>query len=43
MPDNFEIDYTFGDHHYFYSIDTKDPDGHTLELTTLVVDEESFF
>lgn len=26
----------FQDHHYFHSIYTKDPDGHTVELTTLV-------
>jgi len=38
-----KIDYTFSDHHYFHSIYTRDPDGHKVELTTLVVDEESFF
>jgi len=31
------------DHHYFRSIYTKDPDGHVLELTTLVVDEKDFY
>ncbi len=51
--DNFEkakkkyetlgLKYEFQDHHYFYSIYTKDPDGHTVELTTLVVDEGIFY
>ncbi|MFZ6052573.1 VOC family protein [Halocola ammonii] len=31
------------DHHYFDSIYTKDPDDHTVELTTLKVDEEEFY
>ena len=38
-----DIKYTFKDHHYFHSIYTKDPDGHTVELTTLVVDRETFY
>lgn len=37
------LDYTIADHHYFHSIYTKDPDGHTLELTTLVVNEDNFY
>jgi catechol 2,3-dioxygenase-like lactoylglutathione lyase family enzyme len=37
------LDFTIQDHHYFHSIYTKDPDGHTVELTTLVVDENSFY
>ena len=37
------LDFTFQDHQYFHSIYTKDPDGHTVELTTLVVDSESFY
>jgi catechol-2,3-dioxygenase len=37
------ISYSFSDHHYFHSIYTKDPDGHTVELTTLVVDENTFY
>lgn len=37
------IDYTFQDHYYFHSIYTKDPDGHVVELTTLVVDEHKFY
>ncbi len=35
--------YRFKDHHYFHSIYTQDPDGHTVELTTIVVDEDSFY
>lgn len=31
------------DHHYFHSIYLKDPDNHTVELTTLIVDEEEFY
>lgn len=31
------------DHHYFHSIYTKDPDGHTVELTTIMVDENKFY
>jgi len=35
--------FQFQDHHYFHSIYLKDPDNHTVELTTLVVDEEEFY
>lgn len=31
------------DHYYFDSIYTKDPDGHTVELTTIKVKEEDFY
>lgn len=31
------------DHHYFDSIYTKDPDGHTIELTTIKVDDKEFY
>ena len=41
--DSMQIEYTFQDHTYFHSIYTKDPDGHTVELTTIVVDEDSFY
>jgi len=41
--EELKLDYNFQDHHYFHSIYTKDPDGHTVELTTLVVDEKSFY
>ena len=37
------LDYDFQDHHYFHSIYTKDLDGHTVELTTIVVDETLFY
>jgi len=37
------IEFKEQDHHYFHSIYTKDPDGHDVELTTLVVDESSFY
>ncbi len=37
------LDFTVQDHHYFHSIYTTDPDGHTVELTTLVVPEEVFY
>lgn len=30
------LDYVFNDHIYFHSIYVKDPDGHTVELTTQV-------
>lgn len=31
------------DHHYFDSIYTKDLDGHTVELTTIKVNEQDFY
>ena len=37
------LKYDFQDHIYFHSIYTQDLDGHTVELTTLVVDERSFY
>ncbi|WP_299228848.1 VOC family protein [uncultured Psychroserpens sp.] len=37
------LDFNVQDHHYFHSIYTKDPDGHTVELTTIVVDENAFY
>ena len=37
------MDYSIQDHYYFHSIYTSDPDGHTVELTTLVVNEDSFY
>lgn len=33
------LEYVFQDHIYFHSIYTKDPDGHTVELTTQVVSD----
>ncbi|MBT8266058.1 MAG: VOC family protein [Bacteroidia bacterium] len=35
--------FTFQDHHYFHSIYLKDPDGHKVELTTLMIDEKDFY
>lgn len=40
---DLQLDFNVQDHHYFHSIYTKDPDGHTVELTTLVVDEDEFY
>lgn len=37
------IEYRFEDHHYFHSIYTRDPDGHEVELTTIVVNEKEFY
>lgn len=41
--DDLGIPYTVSDHIHFHSIYTKDPDGHTVELTALVSDEKSFY
>ena len=41
--DALGLDYYIEDHVFFHSIYTKDPDGHTVELTTIVVDEENFY
>jgi catechol 2,3-dioxygenase-like lactoylglutathione lyase family enzyme len=35
--------FQFQDHHYFHSIYLKDPDNHTVELTTLMIDEADFY
>jgi catechol 2,3-dioxygenase-like lactoylglutathione lyase family enzyme len=40
---SLKIEFEFQDHHYFHSIYTKDPDGHMVELTTIVVEEDSFY
>ena len=37
------LDFEIQDHHYFHSMYTKDPDGYTVELTTIVVQEEDFY
>ncbi len=37
------LEFNVQDHHYFHSIYTKDPDGHTVELTTIIVDENKFY
>ena len=41
--DDLGLDYIFRDHHYFDSIYTQDPDGHTVELTTIKVNERDFY
>ncbi|WP_340077286.1 VOC family protein [Leptobacterium sp. I13] len=38
-----QLDFNIQDHHYFHSIYTKDPDGHTVELTKIVVNEDEFY
>jgi catechol 2,3-dioxygenase-like lactoylglutathione lyase family enzyme len=40
---NLDIPFDFQDHHYFQSIYLKDPDGHKVELTTIMVDENDFY
>ena len=37
------LDFNIQDHHYSHSIYTKDPDNHTVELTTIVVNEKEFY
>ncbi|HPF12176.1 MAG TPA: VOC family protein [Flavobacteriaceae bacterium] len=37
------LDYQLQNHHYFDSLYTHDPDGHTVELTTLKVPEKNFY
>lgn len=37
------IEFDFQDHYYFHSIYTKDPDGHTVELTTIAVAGHTFY
>ena len=37
------IVFSIQDHIYFDSIYTKDPDGHTVELTTIKVNEKEFY
>lgn len=40
---DLNLEFNLQNHHYFQSIYTKDPDGHTVELTTLMVKEEDFY
>ena len=40
---DLNLEFNIKDHYYFHSIYTKDPDGHTVELTTMVVDENKFY
>ena len=37
------LEFDIQDHHYFHSIYTMDPDGHTVELTTLVMNEKEYY
>ncbi len=37
------LEFNIQDHHYFDSIYTKDLDGHTVELTTIKVNEREFY
>ena len=37
------LEFKIQDHYYFLSIYTKDPDGHTVELTTIMVDEREYY
>lgn len=37
------LDFVVKDHHYFESVYTDDPDGHTVELTCLKVDASEFY
>ena len=41
--DRLKMKYTFQDHTFFHSIYTRDPDGHLVELTTIVVDEDQVY
>lgn len=41
--DALGLEYRIEDHFYFDSIYTSDPDGHKVELTTIKVDEKSFY
>ena len=41
--ENLKIEFDFQDHYYFHSIYTKDPDGHVVELTTIVAEESTFY
>ena len=38
-----KIPFEVKDHHHFLSVYTKDPDGHTVELTTLVGNAADFY
>ena len=38
-----QVDFSFMDHTYFHSIYLKDPDNHTVELTTLLVNDDEFY
>ncbi|WP_339840531.1 VOC family protein [uncultured Maribacter sp.] len=37
------LNFTIKDHYYYHSMYTKDPDGHNVELTTLMVNSKDFY
>ena len=37
------IEYRFADHTHFHSLYTFDPDGHEVELTTIITPEDDFY
>ena len=37
------MEFVVKDHHYFESVYTNDPDGHTVELTCLKMNEDEFY
>jgi len=41
--EELQLEFQIQDHYYFDSIYTKDPDGHTVELTTIKVNEIEFY
>jgi len=41
--ENLSLEFDFEEHYSFHSIYTKDPKGHTVELTTIVVEEKTFY
>ena len=41
--EDLELEFDIQDYYYFESIYTRDPDGHTVELTTLKVEEAEFY
>jgi catechol 2,3-dioxygenase-like lactoylglutathione lyase family enzyme len=41
--EELNLEFHLQDHVFFHSLYTRDPDGHTVELTTLVVDETKFY
>ena len=41
--EELNLECTFQNHFYFHSLYIKDPDGHTVELTTIVVEEDDFY
>ena len=40
---DLNLEFSIKDHYYFESIYTEDPDGHTVELTSIKVSEKDFY